>query len=120
MENANVTIRMNKQLKKQADQIFEELGMSFTTAINLFVRQYVRDRRIPFAISLEPNQTTINALNELKAMMSNKEEYKRYDSFAEAMEDINEECLKQFYLTNLKKILFLRNEDELELYLFRT
>ncbi len=91
MENVNVTIRMDKNLKKQADQIFGELGMSFTTAVTLFTKQCVRDRKIPFEICLEPNQETIDALNELKAMMSNKEEYKRYDSFAEIVEELENE-----------------------------
>ena len=94
MENVNVTIRMDKNLKKQADQIFGELGMSFTTAVTLFTKQCVRDKKIPFEICLEPNQTTLNALNELRAMMSNKKEYKRYDSIEQAMEDIEKSCLK--------------------------
>lgn len=94
MENVNVTIRMDKNLKKQADQIFGELGMSFTTAVTLFSKQCVRDKKIPFEICLEPNQTTLNALNELRAMMSNKTEYKRYDSIEQAMEDIEKSCLK--------------------------
>ncbi len=91
MENVNVTIRMDRNLKKQADQVFGELGMSFTTAVTLFTKQCVRDRKIPFEICLEPNQETIDALNELKAMMSNKEEYKRYDSFAEIVEELENE-----------------------------
>ena len=62
--------------------------MSFTTAVTLFAKQCVRDKRIPFDICLEPNKTTIDALNELKAMMSDKETYKRYDSFAEAIEEL--------------------------------
>ena len=93
MENVNVTIRMDKNLKKQADEVFHELGMSFTTAITLFTKQCVRDRKIPFEICLEPNQVTIDALNELQAMLTDKEKYKRYNSFAEAMEDI-EKCSK--------------------------
>lgn len=93
-ENVNVTIRMNRDLKQQADQIFEELGMSFTTAVTLFTKRCVRDKKIPFEICLEPNQTTIDALNELKAMMSNKSDYKRYDSFADAMKELDSECEK--------------------------
>lgn len=93
MENVNVTIRMDKNLKKQADEVFHELGMSFTTAVTLFAKQCVRDRKIPFEICLEPNQVTIDALNELQAMLTDKEKYKRYNSFAEAMEDI-EKCSK--------------------------
>ena len=50
MSNINVTIRIDSELKQQADELFEELGMSFTTAVNVFVRQAVREGRIPFLI----------------------------------------------------------------------
>ncbi|MBQ3301279.1 MAG: type II toxin-antitoxin system RelB/DinJ family antitoxin [Eggerthellaceae bacterium] len=54
MANVNVTIRMDDELKKAADALFEELGMSFTTAINVFVRQSIREGRIPFEITSNP------------------------------------------------------------------
>ena len=54
MANVNVTIRMDENLKKEADALFDELGMSFTTAINIFVRQSLREGRIPFDISANP------------------------------------------------------------------
>ena len=54
MANVNITIRMDDDLKKQADALFEELGMSFTTAINVFVRQAIREGRIPFEITTAP------------------------------------------------------------------
>lgn len=84
-----MTIRMDKNLKKQADEVFHELGMSFTTAVTLFTKQCVRDRKIPFEICLEPNQVTIDALNELQAMLTDKEKYKRYNSFAEFLEELD-------------------------------
>ena len=84
-----MTIRMDKNLKKQADQVFHELGMSFTTAVTLFTKQCVRDRKIPFEICLEPNQETINAFKELKAMMDENGPYKDYNSFAEILEEID-------------------------------
>lgn len=89
MENVNVTIRMDKNLKKQADEVFHELGMSFTTAVTLFTKQCVRDRKIPFEICLEPNQETINALKELKAMMAENGQYKDYNSFAEILKELD-------------------------------
>lgn len=89
MSKVNVTIRMDKDLKKQADEVFHELGMSFTTAVTLFTKQCVRDRKIPFEICLEPNQETINALNELKAMMAENGQYKDYNSFAEILGEID-------------------------------
>ncbi len=88
MPNVNVTIRMDSDLKNQADDLFNELGMSMTTAFNLFAKQAVREQKIPFNISLNvPNKETIDALNEFKAMISNKENYKRYDSFDDLMKE---------------------------------
>lgn len=54
MANINVTIRIDDQLKEQADQLFDDLGLSFTTAINVFVKQSLREGRIPFEITTTP------------------------------------------------------------------
>ena len=43
MANINVTIRIDEDLKEEADQLFDDLGMSFTTAINVFVKQSLRE-----------------------------------------------------------------------------
>lgn len=48
--SVNVNIRMEEELKKQAEQLFAELGMNMTTAINVFVRQAVNYGGIPFEI----------------------------------------------------------------------
>ena len=89
MANVNVTIRMDSDLKKQADDLFDELGMSMTTAFTLFAKQAVRERKIPFEISLNtPNKETVEALGELKAMMSDKKNYKRYDSFDDLLKEV--------------------------------
>ncbi len=50
MANINVTIRMDENLKKQADELFSSLGISLSTAITLFAKQAVREQRIPFEI----------------------------------------------------------------------
>ena len=50
----NVTIRMDSDLKKQAEELFNELGMTMSTAFTIFVRQSVRQRKIPFEISASP------------------------------------------------------------------
>lgn len=64
MSNMNVTIRIDEQLKIKADELFDELGMSFTTAVNVFVKQTVREGRIPFEITLMPQSAdTRNAEN---------------------------------------------------------
>lgn len=53
MATTNITIRIDKELKQQADELFADLGLNLTTAITAFVRQAVRDQKIPFVISRE-------------------------------------------------------------------
>lgn len=51
MSKINVMIRMNKDTKEQAEELFEDLGMGLTKAINLFVRQSLREQAVPFRIT---------------------------------------------------------------------
>ena len=61
----NISIRMDADLKTQADALFAELGMNLSTAFNIFVRQSIREGRIPFNISLnQPNAETVAAMLE--------------------------------------------------------
>lgn len=63
--STNISIRMDSDLKAQADALFGELGMNITTAFNIFVRQSLREGRIPFDISLnQPNRETLAAMLE--------------------------------------------------------
>ena len=47
---ANLNIRIDRDLKIQADKLFNDMGMNLTTAVNVFVRQAVLERAIPFKI----------------------------------------------------------------------
>lgn len=61
----NISIRMDSELKAQADALFNELGMNITTAFNIFVRQALREGGIPFEISIhQPNRETVAAMLE--------------------------------------------------------
>lgn len=61
----NISIRMDAETKAKADALFSELGMNISTAFNIFVRQSLREGRIPFEISLnQPNSETIAAMRE--------------------------------------------------------
>ena len=46
----NICIRVDTELKAQAETLFNELGMNLTTAVTVFLRQAVRESRIPFEI----------------------------------------------------------------------
>jgi DNA-damage-inducible protein J len=47
----NLSIRIDRSVKAEAEALFAELGLNMSTAINLFVRQSLRQRRIPFEIA---------------------------------------------------------------------
>ncbi len=70
---ADLNIKLDKDLIEQADSLFSELGMNMTTAFNIFLRQSVRQRKIPFEISLNTaNIETIEAIKEIEDMKSGK------------------------------------------------
>lgn len=60
MAQSALTIRLNSDLKMQFDRLCEEFGMSTNTAFNIYVRQVVRSRRIPFAIEAPANDDIMN------------------------------------------------------------
>lgn len=63
MKGTNLNIRTDKDVKAAAEQIFEELGLSMTTAVNIFLRQTIRENGIPFKLNLNvPNDTTAAAI----------------------------------------------------------
>jgi len=51
-ESTNLNIRIDKELKEQAERFFSELGLNMSSAFNIFVRQSLRQGKIPFEISL--------------------------------------------------------------------
>ena len=67
MTTTNLNIRMDKEIKEQAEKIFSVLGFNMTTAINMFLRTTIRERGLPFALKLDiPNEVTISAIEEGK------------------------------------------------------
>ena len=66
---ANISIRMDADLKAAAEELFEELGMNISTAFNIFVRQSLREGRIPFTISRgTPTEETVAAMLEAERL----------------------------------------------------
>lgn len=89
MSNVNVTIRMDENLKKQADTLFGELGLNLSTAFNIFVRQAVREQSIPFIIAnRQPNTETLAAIEEVQKMKADPSLGKSYTDVSQMMEDL--------------------------------
>lgn len=69
---SNISIRMDSNLKAAAEELYEELGMNLSTAFNIFVRQSLRERGIPFKITEgTPNKETVSAMLEAERIAKN-------------------------------------------------
>lgn len=86
----NMTIRIDKDFKKEMDTLFKNLGINTTSAIMMFLRQCDREQGIPFMATMEvPNRRLLNALQESEDILAGKIDAKRYNSFDELIEDID-------------------------------
>lgn len=71
MATTNLNIRIDKDVKNQAEEIFGELGLNMTTAVNMFLRATIRECGIPFELKLdEPNEGMKAAIEEGRKMVS--------------------------------------------------
>lgn len=66
MAQTNLNIRIDENLKQEFDKMCNELGMTMTTAFNIFAKTVVRQRGIPFPVSLDtPNAATLAAIDDV-------------------------------------------------------
>ena len=87
MATANINVRVDCDLKAQAEDLFTDLGLNMSTAINMFLKSAVRNNGIPFDVTRNtPNEETRAALAEYEVMKSNPDAYPRYRSFDEMMD----------------------------------
>jgi len=54
MAQTNLNIRMDEDLKAEFDTLCDELGLTMTTAINVFVKTFVRKQGMPFDVAVDP------------------------------------------------------------------
>ena len=79
---------MDTELKTAAEALFEELGMNLSTAFNIFVRQALRERGIPFIISEgKPTNETVSALLEAERIAKDSN-VKGYNDLDELFADL--------------------------------
>ncbi len=63
MNKTEITLKIDSDIKVQADEIFSELGLDMSTAFNLFIHQVLRLGKIPFEIAVDrPNKETVEAM----------------------------------------------------------
>ena len=72
--NATVTIRMDADLKREAEHICEEMGLTMSSAITIFTKRLVRDRAIPFTVTAGDAYFNENNLRHLRAAATRMDE----------------------------------------------
>lgn len=89
MSQGNICIRIDENIKKQFDSLCNELGLTMSTAINIFVRRVIREQRIPFALSLNDyNEETRKAIEDAENGIGLSKAYTNVD---EMMNDLLKE-----------------------------
>ena len=84
---ATINIRTTAETKKAAEELFEDFGLSMTSAINVFLKQVIRERRIPFEITeIVPNAETIQAMEDVKA---NRNMSPAFDNMEDLVNSLN-------------------------------
>ena len=94
MANRTTAINVNvpTDLKEEATSLFNSLGLNMSTAINMFLKEAIYERGIPFEVKQQPSKELLEAFKELDYMESHPEEYKEYHDVDKMFEDIlNEE-----------------------------
>lgn len=57
---AQINLRVDDDVKRNAEKTFDEIGLSMSTAINIFLKAVIRENRIPFELSADPFYSKTN------------------------------------------------------------
>ena len=87
MANININIRMDADLKEEFEAFCSDVGMTVSTAINIYVRKVLRENRIPFEINGDkPNPATIDAIQEVQYMKNTPHPVQTYNDVDSMLE----------------------------------
>ena len=84
---AVINIRVNDEVKKEAESIFKSLGLNMSVAINLFLKKFINEKGIPFDLKI-PNKETIEAMEGTNKILNGNVERKSYKNTNELFEDL--------------------------------
>ena len=82
----STSIKIDARTKKEAQELFKDMGMSLTTAVNIFLKQAVREQRIPFYVGQPKYKEEV--YKAMKDVEQGKNLSKSYRSAKEMIEDI--------------------------------
>ncbi len=84
-----IRLKIDDDVKKDAEQVCEDIGISMSTAINIYLKRLGKERRIPFEVKADiPNAETIRAMENVKNGIGMS---KTFTSLEALMEDLNAE-----------------------------
>ena len=89
-ELTSLNVKIDRKLKAEADALFNAMGMTLSTAINVFVRQAVQEQAIPFQIQLNSDRAII-AKKAKEAMLSMQNQSVENGNSEMTMDEINAE-----------------------------
>ena len=89
MSKVATNISIDEDIKPLAQEMLAEFGLDLSTAVNMFLRQMLREKAIPFEIRKDvPNKTTLAAIAEAEEMEKHSELSKTYSSVDGFMKDL--------------------------------
>ena len=88
----NMSFRVDRELKKEADTLFKKLGLNTSVALNMFLHQSVREQGLPFNATMDsykPNKTLLKALKEAEKIRKdpNRTGYSTVNELFEALDE---------------------------------
>lgn len=88
-KSSNLNVRIDSNLKADAENLFKRLGLNMSSAINIFLTQSVREQAIPFEIHEDrPNKKLLKALKEVKKIEKHPDKYKKYNNVDKLFDDL--------------------------------
>ena len=91
MSTANINVRTDAELKKQAQEVFKSIGLDLSTAVNLFLKQAVKANNLPFVVGVAyANPTEKAAKKRISRRGVWKGKYSLPDNFDAPLDDFME------------------------------
>lgn len=84
MAQTLVNVRMDEDVKKEMEKTCKELGMTMSTAFNIFARKMSREKRIPFEVSIDPFYSE----NNIKVLKDSIKELEKGKIVKKSLEDL--------------------------------
>ena len=86
MAQTLVNFRIDETTKKQLEQICSELGLTMSTAFNIFAKKVIREKRIPFEVSIDPFYSE----NNMKAISESMKQLEEGKVIVKTMKELKE------------------------------